>query len=98
MTSWPNHSRSTRPSPKILTKCGARDSMSMRVSLTSKTRTDGRLCIGVATLLNYPGIAVGICEVCEARVVGPIRVGAEAETPPPLPAVDVLVSDRTDTD
>ena len=72
--------------------------MSMRVSFTSNTRTEGRLCIRVATFLNYPGIAIGIGEVRKARVVGSARIGTDLETSLPLAAVDVLVPDGADAD
>ena len=52
----------------------------------------------MATLLNYPGIAIGIGEFRKARVVGTARIGAEVETPLPLAAVDVLVPDGADAD
>src|ERR1700754_668482 len=96
MISWLNHSRRTPRSPNIFSKCGPSDSMSMSVSLTSNTSTDGRLGIRMATFLNGPRVAVGIGEVREARIVGSLGIGPEAETPLPLSAVDVLVPDGAD--
>ena len=40
-TNWPNHSRRTRPSPKTRSKRGFNASMSIKVSFTSKTTTEG---------------------------------------------------------
>src|SRR3954447_19072735 len=42
-SSWPNPSRRTRPSPKTRSKRGPSASMSIRVSFTSKTTTEGFL-------------------------------------------------------
>src|SRR3954454_9995400 len=61
-TSWPNHSRTTRLSPKTRSKRGLKASMSTRVSFTSKTTTEGcpsfggvrvgRLARGILALLH----------------------------------------------
>src|SRR6185295_8488123 len=75
------------------TKCGSSDSMSIRVSFTSKTRTDGLSSIPVATFLKDPGVAVRIAEVGEAGVIGPAWIHAGAEMATPLATVDVLVPD-----
>jgi hypothetical protein len=42
-TSWPNHSRRTCRSPKTRSKSGFNASMSIKVSFTSKTTTEGFL-------------------------------------------------------
>src|SRR3954447_13687491 len=42
-TRWPNHSRRTRLSPKTRSKRGPSASMSIKVSFTSKTMTEGFL-------------------------------------------------------
>jgi hypothetical protein len=42
-TKWPNHSRKTRASPKTRSKRGFNASMSIKVSFTSKTTTEGIL-------------------------------------------------------
>src|SRR5690242_6343605 len=98
MTSWLNHSRSTSASPTIRSKCGRRDSMSISVSFTSKTRTAGWSLTAVSALLKNPGVAVWIAEVGEARVIGSVGVGAEAETPLPPSAVEVFVPDGAHAD
>lgn len=45
---WLNHSRMTRRSPNTRSNTGLKDSISMRVSLTSKTNTRGRPGKGAA--------------------------------------------------
>lgn len=74
-------------------ECPVVDAIALAGGAGHNTRTDGRLCIRVATLLHFPGIAVGVGEVRETGVVGSIRIGAKAVPATPLSAPDVLVSD-----
>src|SRR6478672_5855316 len=98
MISWPNHSRNTLRSPNIASKWGSSDSMSIRVSLTSNTRTEGRLGIRMAAFLKCPGVAVRVGHISEAGVIGPLRIDAETEAALPLARLDVLVPDGADAD
>src|SRR6185312_8607809 len=98
MTSWLNHSRRTKRSPNIRSKWGASDSMSIKVSLTSKTSTAGRSFIAITAFLENPCVAVGVAEVCEAGVVRAMRIHTEAEPSAPLAGFDFLVPDGRHTD
>src|SRR5262245_47155201 len=76
------------------------ESMSMRVSFTSNTSTDGAAVIGsvVPALLKYPCVPVGIAEIGEAGIVRPGWIEARQIRTAPSVCAGVLVPDLADVD